>query len=93
MDFEITFESQSLLTHEQVHPSKVEPHDIQQNGEQPHENTEADDDYSRDPEDLLARGFGVEVFAVNIVGDQGRHGDTLGRSWVGAEWGERRKGG
>mmetsp|Transcript_30218 Transcript_30218/g.72522 ORF Transcript_30218/g.72522 Transcript_30218/m.72522 type:complete len:654 (+) Transcript_30218:319-2280(+) len=67
-------------THEQVHPSKRESDFEQENGESSHDQSETDNDISGNLQDLFASGLGVEVFAVDIVGNQRRDGDRFSRS-------------
>ena len=67
-------------SHEQVHPSKIQSNFEENDGEASHEETENDNDNTRDKEDLGSSSFGVDVFTVDIVGDKGGDGNRFGRS-------------
>mmetsp|Transcript_18056 Transcript_18056/g.25623 ORF Transcript_18056/g.25623 Transcript_18056/m.25623 type:complete len:311 (+) Transcript_18056:157-1089(+) len=67
-------------THEEIHPSKVKTHGVECNRKETHEDSERHNHNTRYPKNLLSSCFGVDVLTVNIVGNQGRHGNRFGRS-------------
>lgn len=63
--------------HGQVHPAEGHSSLVQDDGKDTHEDTEAQHADAGNEQDLLARGLGVEVVAVDVIGDQRRHGNQL----------------
>mmetsp|Transcript_20252 Transcript_20252/g.24337 ORF Transcript_20252/g.24337 Transcript_20252/m.24337 type:complete len:211 (+) Transcript_20252:618-1250(+) len=67
-------------SHEQVDPTKIEPHFVECDGEDSHEETEDNNNDTRNLEDLFASCVGVDVFTVDIIGDEGRYGNGFSRT-------------
>ena len=64
-------------THEQVYPAKGETDLKENNSEDTHEATETNDTVARNTDNVLASCLGVDVGAVNVIGDQRGHSDQL----------------
>ena len=67
-------------THEKVDPSKVQSDFVQDDGQDTHHQSEGNDDDTGNKEDLFSGGFGVHVLTVDVVGNEGRHGDGFSGS-------------
>mmetsp|Transcript_9057 Transcript_9057/g.41183 ORF Transcript_9057/g.41183 Transcript_9057/m.41183 type:complete len:746 (-) Transcript_9057:32-2269(-) len=64
-------------THHEVDEAKGESNRIEDEGEETHEDTEEHNTVAGDAENVLAGGVGVDVLAVDVVGDERGHGDLL----------------
>mmetsp|Transcript_2757 Transcript_2757/g.4011 ORF Transcript_2757/g.4011 Transcript_2757/m.4011 type:complete len:211 (-) Transcript_2757:1106-1738(-) len=67
-------------SHEQVNPTKIESHFVECDGEDSHKETKDNNNDTRNLEDLLASCVGVDVLAVDIIGDEGRYGNGFSRT-------------
>mmetsp|Transcript_48449 Transcript_48449/g.116527 ORF Transcript_48449/g.116527 Transcript_48449/m.116527 type:complete len:533 (+) Transcript_48449:67-1665(+) len=66
--------------HEVVHPADADAQVLEERGEGALEDAVAEDGDARDTQDVGARGLGVDILAVDVVGDERRDGDALGRA-------------
>ena len=63
--------------HKQINPAQTETDLEEDDGEDTHEATEADDTDTRDTDDVLASGLGVDIGAVDVISKQRRDGHQL----------------
>lgn len=62
---------------QRAYPAQAEADLEEDDGDDSHQDADRDDDAAPDPHELSARGLGVDVGLIDVVGDQGGDGDLL----------------